>query len=81
MILGLGIGGEAGEVCDEIKKLFRDSDGKINEAWREQDGPGIGGRAVVCVSDCGDCRSKTLDMVAQRNIGQDKGGEDCAGCR
>ena len=66
MILGLGIGGEAGEVCDEIKKLFRDSDGKINETWRDRMVLELGDLLVVCLPDCGDCRSAVrYDCTAQ----------------
>ena len=71
VILGLGIGGEAGEVCDEIKKLFRDSDGKINEAWRDRMALELGD-VLWYVSQIAATADLPLDMVAQRNISKIK---------
>ena len=67
LILGLGIAGEAGEVADEIKKLFRDHNAEMTEAWKMRVGHELGD-ALWYISQIASMAGFSLEEVARDNI-------------
>ena len=50
----LGLAGEAGEVCNKIKKIFRDYDGNLTDEFREIISEEIGGVLWYVANLCTD---------------------------
>lgn len=63
----LGLAGEAGEVADKIKKLFRDGDGTISEAKQQEFVKELGD-VLWYVAQLATELGLSLDNVASQNI-------------
>ncbi len=63
----LGLNGEAGEVGDKIKKLFRDHDGVVDDAFREAIRKELGD-VLWYVARLANDFDWTLEEVAQGNV-------------
>lgn len=65
--LGCGLAGEAGEVCDKIKKVFRDKGGEIDVADREAIILELGD-VLFHLSEIARQLGTSFDFVAKANI-------------
>jgi NTP pyrophosphatase (non-canonical NTP hydrolase) len=63
----LGLAGESGEVCEKIKKVMRDSDGKVSPETKELLKKELGD-VLWYVSALSDELGLRLDDIAQHNI-------------
>lgn len=63
----LGLAGESGEVCEKIKKIMRDDDGKVSEEKRELLKKELGD-ILWYVSALSDELGLKLDEIAEHNI-------------
>ena len=73
VVMGLGIAGETGEVCNDLKKLFRDHDSEVTDEWRARVCLELGD-VLWYVSQIADVvglpleNGPLLGLVAERNI-------------
>ena len=67
VVMGLGIAGETGEVCNDLKKLFRDHDSEVTDEWRARVCLELGD-VLWYVSQIADVVGLPLELVAERNI-------------
>jgi NTP pyrophosphatase (non-canonical NTP hydrolase) len=63
----LGMSGEAGEICNKVKKIIRDSSGVLSEEKR-QELKGEAGDVLWYISEFARMLGFTLDEVGQDNI-------------
>jgi len=63
----LGLAGESGEVCEKIKKVMRDSDGKVSPETKELLKKELGD-ILWYISALADELGLDLDEIAQHNI-------------
>lgn len=63
----LGLSGEAGEVADKVKKIYRDDNGVISEEKKKEIAKEIGDVLYYCAALCSDL-GISLDTVARMNI-------------
>lgn len=63
----LGLTGEAGEVSDKVKKLFRDRNGELNEPYRRDIAKEMGD-VIWYLSALADELGYTLGEIAAMNI-------------
>ena len=63
----LGLAGEAGEVCNKVKKIFRDNNGQLTEEKREELAAEIGDVLWYCAALANDL-GLSLDIIAGLNI-------------
>lgn len=64
---GLGLAGAAGNVCDRIKKMFRDDGGTLTDTRRMAIVAGLG-QVLRCVSLMVTNLDESLERVAEMNI-------------
>ncbi len=64
-----GLGGEAGEVLNKVKKIIRDDGGQLTDARREQLKKELGG-TLWYVADVATQLGFTLGEVADANLGE-----------
>ena len=63
----LGLAGEAGEVADKVKKVYRDSNGEFSSEKRMEIAKEIGDVLWYCAALANDLELD-LDLIAQMNI-------------
>lgn len=63
----LGLAGEAGEVADKVKKVYRDSNGEFSSEKRMEIAKEIGDVLWYCAALANDLEFD-LDLIAQMNI-------------
>ena len=63
----LGLAGEAGEVCNKVKKIFRDNNGQLTGKKREELAAEIGDVLWYCAALANDL-GLSLDFIARMNI-------------
>lgn len=63
----LGLAGEAGEVCNKVKKIFRDNDGHLTEEKRQELAAELGDVLWYCAALANDL-GLSLDSIARMNI-------------
>lgn len=63
----LGLGGEAGEVCNKVKKLMRDDGGEITNKFREYL-KGELGDVLWYVAACAREAGLDLNEIAEKNV-------------
>ena len=63
----LGLGGETGEVLEKIKRIFREDDGELTEAKREELKKELGDVLWYLSALCKELRLK-LNDVAEENL-------------
>lgn len=66
MYPSLGLAGESGEVCDKIKKVYRDDEGIISDEKRKEIAKEIGDVLWYCAALCSDL-GISLQSVALMN--------------
>jgi NTP pyrophosphatase (non-canonical NTP hydrolase) len=69
----LGLAGEAGEVANKVKKIYRDDDGTTTEKRRQQIAEELGGVlwyiAAICTDlglNMGDVARRNMEILASR---------------
>ena len=67
MYPSLGLAGEAGEVADKVKKIYRDFDGEFSSDKRIEIAKEIGDVLWYCATLANDLEFD-LDLIAQMNI-------------
>jgi len=63
----LGLAGEAGEVCEKVKKIMRDNDGIISDVKRQEVIKEIGDVLWYVANLCNEF-AVNMDDVAEKNI-------------
>ena len=63
----LGLAGEAGEVCNKVKKIFRDNNGQLTGEKREELAAELGDVLWYCAALANDL-GLSLDIIARMNI-------------
>lgn len=67
MYPALGLNGEAGEVAEKVKKIYRDDSGNISHNKREEISDELGDILWYVAAMCEDI-GVTMDYVAKRNL-------------
>jgi NTP pyrophosphatase (non-canonical NTP hydrolase) len=68
----LGLAGEAGELCNKVKKIMRDDDGRLTEESRAVISKEIGDVLWYVAAMCSEA-GLSLEVVASENIEKLKG--------
>ena len=61
----LGLAGEAGEICNKVKKIFRDDNGVVSDERREQLRKEIGDVVWYVAALCSDLQLDLGDVVRE----------------